>query len=197
MNDERLQILKMLEAGAIDAQEAATLLAALKESAASAEVEPEVEVLPPIPGPAERRESRWARFWIYPLLVGGGVLLLGGLIISLVYATGAARGWLVCGWVPLFLGLMVVILALWSRRAAWLHVRISEGGKRKMAISFPLPLTLAAWGVRIAQPFVPKLRETSVDELILALRDSASHGQPVFIDVEDEEAGELVEVYLG
>ena len=197
MNDERLQILKMLEAGAINAQEAATLLAALKESAASAEAEPEVEVLPRVPGPAERRESHWARFWIYPLMVGGGVLLLGGLITSLVYATGAARGWLVCGWVPLFLGLMVVVLALWSRRAPWLHVRISEGGQRKMAISFPVPLTLAGWGVRIARPFVPQLEETGVDELILALRDSASRNEPLFVDVEDNEAGERVEVYLG
>ena len=102
-----------------------------------------------------------------------------------------------CGWLPLLLGLTVVLLALWSRRAAWLHLRISEDGKRKMGFSFPLPLTLTAWVVRIAQPFVPQLQETGVDDVIIALRDSATHGEPLFIDVEDEEDGERVEIYIG
>ncbi|MEJ2733060.1 MAG: hypothetical protein P8189_05730 [Anaerolineae bacterium] len=209
MSEEKLQILKMVEAGQIDADEAAMLLAAMKEpgaepeeGAASPTLEP--EALPPMASSAaeatfaqEARESRWTRFWIYPLMAGGVVLILGLLVIGLVSTTDAARGWLVCGWLPLLLGLTVVLLALWSRRAAWLHLRISEGGKRKMAFSFPLPLTLTAWAVRIAQPVVPQLRETAVDEVIMALRDSAAHGEPLFIDVEDEEDGERVEIYIG
>jgi hypothetical protein len=209
MSEEKLQILKMVEAGQIDADEAAMLLAALKEAGAepaegapSPELEP--EGLPPMASSAaeatfaqEARENRWARFWIYPMMAGGAVLILGLLVIGLVYTTDAARGWLVCGWLPLLLGLTVVLLALWSRRAAWLHLRISEGGRRKMGFSFPLPLTLTAWVVRIAQPFVPQLRETAVDDVIMALRDSAAHGEPLFIDVEDEEDGERVEIYIG
>jgi hypothetical protein len=78
-----------------------------------------------------------------------------------------------------------------------MHLRISEQGRRKMAFSFPVPLGLAAWAIRIAQPFVPQLRDTGVDEVILAVRDSASRGEPLFIDVQDDEDGERVELYIG
>jgi hypothetical protein len=78
-----------------------------------------------------------------------------------------------------------------------LHVRVSEGDSRKVAFSFPVPLALAAWGIRVAQPFVPQLRETGVDDLIVALRDSTSEGEPFFIDVQDDEEGERVQVYIG
>jgi hypothetical protein len=199
MENERLEILKMVEAGQIDAGEAAMLLTALDEAAPEVPSEaPEVmEPLPPDLAPTESAENRWARFWIYPLMAGGAVLIAGAVVMALVYATGGARGWLCCGWLPMLLGLLVLLLALWSRRATWMHLRISEEGKRKMAFSFPLPLTLAAWAVRIAQPFVPQLQQTGVDDLILALRDGSSRGEPIFIDVQDDQDGERVELYIG
>jgi hypothetical protein len=103
----------------------------------------------------------------------------------------------VCGWLPMILGVVVIVLAGWSRRAKWLHLRISEGEQQKIAFSFPLPLTLAAWALRIARPFVPQLEETGVDELIIALRDGTTGDEPFFIDVQDEEEGERVRVYIG
>ena len=198
MEEERLEILKMVEAGQIDAQEAATLLSALAESQTVDEgVEAPVEVLPPEQKPPEPMETRWARFWIYPMMAGGAILLLGALVVGLVSIAGGAWGWLLCGWPLLLTGLLILILAVWSRRATWMHLRITEEGKRKMAFSFPVPLGLAAWAIRIAQPFVPQLQETGVDEVILAVRDSAARGEPLFIDVQDDEDGERVELYIG
>lgn len=197
MEEERLQILKMVESGRIQAEEAVTLLAAIDRGGEDAQIFAPPEVLPPAPGPDQDRESRWARFWIYPLMAGGGVLILGALLLAWLYAGEVASGWLVCGWLPVLLGLMVVLLALWTRRTTWMHLRISEEGQRKMAFSVPLPLGLAAWAVRIAEPFVPQLQETGVDDLILALRSSASRGEPIAIDVQDDERGERVEVYIG
>jgi hypothetical protein len=198
MENERLEILKMLEAGQIDAQEAASLLAALAESQAAEDAaEAPAEGLPPDREPPEPMETRWARFWIYPMMAGGAILLVGVLIVGLVSLSGGAWGWLLCGWPLLLLGLLVFVLALWSRSATWMHLRISEQGRRKMAFSFPVPLGLAAWAIRIAQPFVPQLRDTGVDEVILAVRDSASRGEPLFIDVQDDEDGERVELYIG
>jgi hypothetical protein len=198
MENERLEILKMVEAGQIDAGEAAMLLAALGDGAPEVPFEGAevIEPLPAGPPPLETAENRWARFWIYPLLVGGAVLIAGALLMALVYATGGARGWLCCGWLPMLLGLSVLLLALWSRHATWMHLRITEEGKRKMAFSFPLPLTLTAWAVRIAQPFVPQLQQTGVDDLILALRDSSSRGEPIVIDVQDDQDGERVELFI-
>ncbi len=195
MEEERLRVLKMVEAGQIGAEEAATLLAALEPE------EPAIrEEVPSSSGERSASpEQRWARFWIYPLMAGGVVLILGALVMGLVYATDAARGWLVCGWLPMLLGLGVMLAAWWTRRATWLHLRITPGesGRRKIAFSFPLPLTLVAWGLRIAQPFVPQLKETGVDEVIIALRDSSSRDEPLFIDVQDGEDGERVQVYIG
>lgn len=191
MEEERLTILQMLEAGQIDADEAAALLAAL-------EPEEEAAAVPSPPAVAGTRPGeRWARFWVYPLLAGGAVLILGALVMGLVYATDAARGWLICGWTPMILGLIVIALAWWTRGARWLHLRISERGRRKVAFSFPLPLGLAAWGLRLARPFAPQLRETGVDDLIIALRDTPSQDEPLFIDVQDDEDGERVEIYIG
>jgi MFS family permease len=197
LEEEKLRILEMVSAGEIDAEEAATLLAALSgpeagEAAESVEVMPSPAVLP-----EEVSANRWARFWIYPLMAGGVVLIAGALIMGLVYGTGAAPGWRVCGWLPMILGLGVMFLALWSRTATWLHLRVTESEGRKIAISFPLPLSLAAWGLRLAQPFVPQLGETGVDDLIIVLQEGASRGEPLTIDVQDDEKGEKVEIYIG
>ena len=203
MEAERLRILEMVREGEINPEQAATLLAALGET----EAEPDLQVIgvdeaPPAPAsalPPEIEASRWARFWIYPMMAGGVVLILGALVMALVYSADAARGWLVCGWLPMILGLFVTLAAIWSRQATWLHLRVSEGdgGRQKVAFSFPVPLGLAAWGIRIAQPFVPQLQETGVDEVIVALRESRKRNEPLFIDVQDEEDGERVQIYIG
>lgn len=195
MEDEKLRILEMLGAGEITADQAAQLLAALEE--------PEAEAFEgtdsPSLSPADQMQSRWARFWVYPLMAGGIVLVVGALIMGLVYSTDTARGWLVCGWLPMILGLVVILIAWWTRSATWLHLRISEGKSKghKVAFSFPLPLTLAAWALRVAQPFVPQLKDWAVDDLIIALRQGKSGNQPLFIDVQDDKDGERVQIYIG
>jgi hypothetical protein len=97
----------------------------------------------------------------------------------------------------MLLGLLIMLLAWWSRSARWLHLRISEEGRRRIALSFPHPLSLAAWVLRLAQPFVPQLTETGVDDLPIALRDADIDDEALFIDVQDEEDGEHVQVYIG
>jgi len=196
MEEDRLQILKMVQEGQISAAEAASLLEALSaptraEDAISAPAETGFE-----PDPA----ARWGRYWLYPLMAGGGLLIAGALVMGMVNAFGAARGWSICcGWMPMILGLLLAILAWWSRSSTWLHLRIreGEGSRPKIAFSFPLPLTLAAWALRVAQPFVPKLKELAVDDLIIALRHSSAEGQPLVVDVQDDESGERVEIYIG
>jgi hypothetical protein len=187
MGNNRLEVLRRLEAGEIDAEEALALLRAAEPA--------EGEVITAAPAAAERPPKRWANFWLYPLVAAGGMLTLGGLILALVLVSGAAHGWQVCGWLPVGLGMLGILFALWSRQAKWLHVRIQESAGKRIAISFPVPLTLTAWALRIAAPFVPQLKETGVDEMVMAFRDS-KRDEPLHVQVEEED-GDRVEVYIG
>jgi hypothetical protein len=62
-----------------------------------------------------------------------------------------------------------------------------------------LPLTLAAWIIRLARRYVPQLRDTAIDEMILALRETSDidEDNPIYIDVQDDKDGEQVLIYFG
>jgi hypothetical protein len=67
-----------------------------------------------------------------------------------------------------------------------------------VTISIPLPLRLTAWAFKIARPFVPQLKDTGVDEVIMSLGDTLGQdGQPIYVDVHDEDEGEHVQIYIG
>lgn len=196
-----MEVLRRLQAGEIDAQAALELLREMEPAQSGAEAaqapqQPlEGEVIRAAPSAAERPPRHWAGFWLYPLAAAGAMLALGMLVLALVMGTGAARGWQVCGWLPLTLGVLGLLFALWSRSAKWLHIRVKEKGGKRIPISFPVPLTLTAWALRIAAPFVPQLRETGVDEMILAFRD-AKRDEPLHVKVDDPD-GDQVEIYIG
>jgi len=205
MGNGKLEVLRRLQAGEIDAEAALGLLREMEPSESdqsggadafgAPEVPAEGEVIRAAPATAVRPPKHWANFWLYPLAAAGALLALGGLVLALVVGFGAARGWQVCGWLPFSLGVLGLLFALWSRSAKWLHVRVKAKEGKRIAISFPVPLTLTAWVLRIAQPFVPQLRDTGADEMILAFRD-AKRDEPLHVQVDDED-GEQVEIYIG
>jgi len=57
---------------------------------------------------------------------------------------------------------------------------------------------LKTWVIKIARPFVPQLKDTSVDEVIMGLGDTLDKdGQPIYVNVDDDETGEHVQIYIG
>jgi hypothetical protein len=191
-----MRILKQVEAGEISAEEAVRQLGALGQ-ALPTEVEPEVRKSEPAPSaPPLEAPKGLAEFWRYLLYVGVGHVVLGAIILYAVYGASASGLWALCGW-PLFaLGVLVTAVAWWLRTARWLHVRVT--GRERVAISFPLPLKLTAWVIRIARPFVPQLQDTGVDEIIMGLDDTLKEdGPPLYVDVTDDDKGEHVQVYIG
>jgi len=199
MNDERMRILKQIETGEISAEEAVHQLNALAQLP-PAKAEPESEPLPPEPEPKPATPPEvpkgLAHFWMYPLWAGVATIVVGAILLYAVYGALGSVWLSLCGW-PIFAsGVLITAVAWWLRTARWVHVRVT--GKERVAISLPLPIKLTAWVIKIARPFVPQLKDTGVDEVITSLADTLDQdGQPLYVNVDDDETGEHVQIYIG
>ena len=212
---ERLRILDMLEEGAISAEDAVRLLNALSGESGETAVLPgdpipddltSLDETDPALDPGQPPEefiaqrSAFRYWWRYPLAAGAIVIILSGLLMFQGYQTAGYGFWFYCSWAPLLLGFTIIGLALYSRTARWLHIRIHEntsGEAERIALSLPLPIRPAAWFIRNFGRWIPKLEKTSLDELILALEDNTSTERPFYVEIQDDEAEERVQVFIG
>jgi hypothetical protein len=182
-------ILGQLESGEIDVNEAVRRLeedetpkiAEIREPPADSGFEP---------------PSRWQYWWLIPMMIGL-VMLVGGYLLAQL-----GGWWWVCAGPGLFLGLVVVTLAAVSTTSPWVHVRVKskeEGVGSNVRISLPLPLGLTGFALRrFGHLAGDKLDATLVDEILVTLEGNLKKGgDPIYIEVDDSESGEKVEVYLG
>ena len=191
--EERMRVLERIEAGEISAAEGARQIEALIAGDAEMETHSGKKASPPaVPVPGMRRWLWHAALWSGVALIIGGALLIAG-----VYAWSVAAGWQLCGWSLLALGVSATMLAWWMQKAQWLSLRVRERDGHAISFALPLPLGLLAWTLRVAGPFVPQLRETGVDELILSMSEELRSGEPIIVEVNDEEDGEQVHVHIG
>jgi hypothetical protein len=217
MDDSYLKVLQMIENGTLTATEGDKLLEAMETGPAETSAAPgaprEVtappegatgsppeiatspEGVPASPPPAGPPPA-WRYIWIYPMIGGLLFLALMGVLTGTLVQGGKALGWLACTIPLMLLGTLVAVLAWWSRTARWLHLSV-RGKKERVRLSFPLPLRLTAWVLRFVSPWVPQLRDTAVDEVILALAEVDPSEGPLSVEVNDEEEGEEVRVYIG
>ncbi len=143
--------------------------------------------------------KKWRRWWWIPLTIGIGITVISGSLMFLAYQKSGFGFWFACLWFPLLLGVIVISLAAASRTTRWLHVRIhQEPGQwpQTIAISMPIPIRFVAWVLRTFKSHIPKMDKTNLDEVILAL-DKTSPDQPFYVEVDEGESGEKVEVYIG
>lgn len=192
MREERMQILRMVEKGQISAAEGVQLLEALADEDKTNDGETISADISSLGDPR--------RFWVYPALAGAGIAAIGAALYLAIYARWGMTLWLTCGIVPFLTGVTIATLGWWSRQARWFHLRITNlhTDQRQFVMSLPLPLRLTAWVVSIARPFIPRFRDTGLDEMILSLRDGIEQsGQPLVVDVTDEDEGERIQIYFG
>ena len=185
--EDRLRILRLIEAGEISVEEGARRLEAGGGTSAASER--------PASAGARPAWVRWA--WQAVFWTGVGLMVGGGLLVSAAFARELASGWRVLGWVLLASGVLWTMLGWWLRRAPWLSLRVRQSDGPTIALGLPVPLGLAAWGVRVARPFVPRLAETGIEEMILALEDEMYEGGPILVEVDEGVGGERVHVCLG
>lgn len=187
--DERQKILQMINAGQISADQGAELLSAL--NGAEETTEPEAETLP-APEPLPKFDN----LWLIPLGIGTFILIVGGMMLSSAYQAG---GWLlfVCGW-PLFaIGLLIIIAAWFAQRGPWVHIRITHEKKNQRDIKISVPLNPAVFILKIVRPFIPRLKNTGIDEVLMSLQGNVNRDQPLVVDVNKAEDGERIQVVIG
>lgn len=194
--EERRQILKMLQDGKISAEEAMRLMKAL-EAAPAEEDGPRPDAGDPDLG---RLAERARSLWRIPVWIGIVLTVVSGGLMYLALRSSGYGFWFYCTWLPFLLGVLVLSIGAASRTARWVFVNIRQKpGERPQRITFglPLPLGLAAWFLRTFGGRIPDLKKTHVDEMLVALERTTSSSEPLVLDVQDDEDGEHVQVYLG
>jgi hypothetical protein len=225
----RMQILNMIERGDITAKEGLRWLEALAKSAPlpPTQNKPEtgrtddkpalgdrpypesgsfVSEAADAPQPAVSPEqlpfdaTRIRRWWVVPLWIGVGITVIAGM---LMYWANQAQGigfWFACASVPLASGLLLIVLAVQSRSARWLYLRVEQPKDewpRLIQLGFPLPIRSAAWLFRLLKGRIPNLPDIAIDEILLTVGRNATPENPFYIQVDDDEDDEKVEIYIG
>lgn len=223
---ERMEILKMIAEGIITPDEGTQLLQALaiprninvpsqSEQIKGTEFNSDTSPAGQIPlqqaehpdssqtaqaDEVQKRRSRW-QSWLSTFLYSAvAVTILSGLLLFWVWQSTGLSFWFGCAWLPLLISLGAIVLFANLRSATWVHVRIHQKPgvrPRKIAISLPIPLRLAGWFIRKFGQRIPGLKNTGLDQLLLALEDSSTSQTPFYIEVDEGEDGERIQVYIG
>jgi hypothetical protein len=206
---ERLKILEMIDQGVISAEEGYSLLQALDDGEQYIDDADGIANLEPIeiaddheraqpPDPEDIK--KWKQWWFIPVWIGAGITVISGGLMYWAFRASGYGFWFACTWFPFLLGVMVLALGWSSQKTPWLHVRVHQKpgeSPQKIAISFPIPIRLTAWFLRTFGHFIPNMDATGLDEIILALGDTSEEDIPFFVDVDEGEDGEKVQVFIG
>ena len=206
--EERKKILQMVEEGRISAEQAASLMKALEADADPAE--PEVIDAPPSVGfdasaasalEFEDVKARARRFAMIPLWIGVVIAVLSAWGIYGIQQSAGMNFWFYCLLFPLFLGVLLIILGAGGQSSKWLYVNVdrrnADDWPKNITLGFPLPFGLTAWFLRTFGHNIQGMKNTNVDDIIQILDTTKKSGEPFIVNVNDDEDGERVQVYIG
>jgi hypothetical protein len=77
--------------------------------------------------------------------------------------------------------------------ARWFRVRVTDMATGRVKVNVNLPLSLVKAGMKMGARFSPEIDELNWEELATAIQEGTS-GK--IVDVEDQDDGERVEVYV-
>lgn len=179
-----MQILEQLEQGKIDVQEAERLLNSedLRRDARSPDQAPNT------------KPSRAAEWWLIPFAIGFAGVVAGAWLATL------GGWWWLCAGPSLLVGILAVTIASLSQRSPWIHVQVKtrqDRWPRRISLHLPVPVRFASKVVRVFRPHIKGLQDTGVDELLMALEDELSPETPLWVQVDEGENGERIEVTFG
>lgn len=80
-----------------------------------------------------------------------------------------------------------------GKRARWLHVKVQDMASGRSKVSVKIPIALARIGLRMGAKFAPEVNDFNWDEIMSELTTGGSQS---LVEVQDQEDGELVQIYL-
>lgn len=181
MSDERDRILKMVEAGAITANEAAELLAALND-----------EDGPQLHGSTSEKMNPP---WEVPLIAG--IVISGFGLLGLMRKRKGNMFSRLGAWATFLLGIGAAVAGYWSRSAPWLHINVKEPDGHTIHLSVPLLLPLARGIINLAHSFVDAGTAQQLEDAAAFIQglERGERVEPVSIEVEDGK-GAQVHLYV-
>lgn len=204
-SEERKKILQLVADGKISAEEAANLMRTLEETD-----EAEIEVIEAAPGAGgersdtsdfdevRRRAMRWAMIPLW-----GGVLftVLSAWGMYSIQQNAGYNFWFFCLGMPLFLGVLLIVLGAGGVGSRWLYVNVdrtqAQDWPKNITIALPLPLGLVSWFLKNFGSHIEGLKKTTIDEVIMAISLTKSVKEPLIVNVDDGKDGERVQVFIG
>lgn len=204
-----LEILEKIERGEITPDEGVQHLNEVAQPEAPADSAPQQTSGPThreMPPDMQEQIKKWQSWWMIPAWIGISLILLGAWWMSTSYQNaGGVNFWFFCAWLPLLIGIALAAFSWPSPNRTWLHVRVREDKddrQTRVNISMPLPLKLASWGFRTFKHYIPsdvrtKLDDTAIDEVLESLGTSAAQGNPLYVQVDEGDGTEKVEVFIG
>jgi hypothetical protein len=222
-DQEREQVLKMIESGKISPEDGLKLMRTLDQSPAEDEV-PDLKSLSSMGSGTEAREEKTGasaksdkssfendpriarikstvrRLWQIPLWIGIIITVLSAWGMYALVRAANLNFWFYFLSIPLLLGVLLMVAAVGSRKARWLFVDVHQKAGEKPArifLGFPLPLKLTAWFLRTFGRYIPDLGKTNVDEVIQIIETGFTGEEPLVVNVDEGDDGERVQVYIG
>jgi hypothetical protein len=203
--EERKKILQMVADGKISADEAATLMRTLDESA-----EEEMVVIDAEPDSKsgmsdapefENVRKRAMRFAAIPLWVGVIITVLSAWGMYSAQQSGGLSFWFFCLTLPLLFGILLIALGAGGKSSRWLYLNVDRSYQnewpRFITLALPLPLGLVSWFLKNFGSHIEGLKRTSVDEVLMAISMAKSMTEPLIINVDDTDSGDRVQVFIG
>ena len=226
-DQERNQILKMIADGKVTPEEGLKLMQALEQNPPEDEKAAPQETAAESPGheTAGKAEpsgmevdprishikSTAQRLWQVPLWIGVAVIILSAFGMYGIMKGPGMNFWFYCLTMPLLLGVLLIVIAVGSRKARWLFVDVRQKADEKphrIFLGFPLPLKFVAWLLRIIRRWFPSLARELDEEkdgpgvdgaikIMELVETSFTSDEPLVVNVDEGDDGEKVQVYIG
>jgi hypothetical protein len=202
-DESKLEILKKVESGILSVEEGSALLG-IFDKAERQPVEPEIIDHPgeafaePVETP--KVSGCWKAAW--------SMILLAGAVLTAFSAFWVYQGYMNKGfgwgfwlsWIPLVLGVFIMVGGWILLESPWMHVRIHSKEDKKdlnIVLSMPIPFGLARWVFKTFGVYMPEeVRKKGIPEMLDLIEGTLRNGEPFHVQVDDKDDGSKVEVIM-